>query len=214
MPYKKIFAIILFFFTGSLFTQNVAPPIAPIIEKTVQKYNALSSFSIDFKVNVEKDKKRIQNFNGVLLAKKEKYFLTFDDQILANDGAMAWNFQKEINEASLFEADSDDFTLFHPTKILNNWSNDYDAKFIREEEMLKVMMIIVDLKPKKQSSYYKIRLFIDKNTSYIQQVMMYDMDNTTLTYRITKFTPNAAIADTKFNFNKNDYPNVQVNDMR
>jgi outer membrane lipoprotein-sorting protein len=211
---KKIFAIIFFFFTCSLFAQNVAPQVAPIIEKTAQKYNALSSFSVDFKLNVDNDKKNIQNFTGVLFVKKEKYFLTFDDQIIANDGAMAWNYQKEINEASLFEANSDDLSIFHPSKMLHNWNKEYDAKFIREEEIQKKPMIVVDLKPKKQSSFYKIRLFIDKNTSYIQQIMMYDMDNTTLTYMISKFTPNAAIADSKFSFNKNDYPNVQINDMR
>jgi outer membrane lipoprotein-sorting protein len=75
-------------------------------------------------------------------------------------------------------------------------------------------VVLVDLSPKKKSSYYKIRLFLDKTTSYIQQIMMYEMDGTIITYTITKFTPNVTVDDAKFTFNKNNYPDVQINDMR
>jgi len=211
---KKTFLIVLFFFTCSLFAQNANLPVAPIIEKTAQKYHTLSAFSIDFKMSMENNKKKIQSYEGVLLVKKDKYFLTIEDQLIANDGIVMWNYQKSINEVSIFDAEDDDFAIFHPAKMLHNWNKEYDAKFIREEESLKKMMIIVDLKPKKRSSFYKIRLFIDKNTSYIQQIKMYDWDETTITYTVTKFTPNATIADAKFIFNKNDYPDVQINDMR
>ena len=216
MTHKKFFIIAFFFFTCSLFAQNknATPQVAPIVNKTVQKYNALSSFSIDFKMIIEKEKKTAQRIEGVLLIKKDKYFLTFNDQIIANDGKVAWNYQKTTNEVALFDAQDADFEIFNPIKMLNNWNKEYDAKFIREEEMQKKQIIIVDLKPKKESDFYKIRLFIDKNSSYIQQIMMYEPDNTTLTYKFTKFIPNAAAADTKFNFIKNDYPNVQINDMR
>jgi len=155
-----------------------------------------------------------QDDEGVLWVKKDKYYLTFDDQIVANDGVMMWNYQKNINEVSLFEAEDDDFVLFNPAKMLNNWNKEYDAKFIREEEVQKKQIIIVDFRPKKKSSFYKIRIFIDINTSYIIKMMLYEMDGTTTTYTITKFTPNATIEDTKFVFNKKDYPNVQINDMR
>ena len=213
---KKFCLFVLFFITCSLCAQNQKANIqvAPVIEKTVQKYNALSSFSIEFKMNMENNNKTTQRFEGVLWVKKEKYFLSFEDQVIANDGKVMWNYQKNVNEATLFEAVDDDFSFFHPAKMLNNWNKEYVAKFIREEEKQKKQILIVDLTPKKQSSFYKIRLFIDKNTSYIQQIRMYEMDNATITYTITKFTPNPAIADTKFSFNKNDYPNVQINDMR
>ena len=211
---KKIFLILFFFASCSLWAQTVPPQASAIMEKTVQKYNTLSAFSFDFSVNIENPKKEIENFTGVLFVKKEKYFLTFEDQIIANNGKISWNYQKSTNEASLFDADEDDFSIYHPSKLLDNWNNEYEAKVIREEEQQKKQVILVDLSPKKKSSFYKIRLFIDKTTSYIQKLMMYEMDGTTITYTITKFTPNVTIDDAKFTFNKNDYPDVQINDMR
>jgi outer membrane lipoprotein-sorting protein len=211
---KKIFLILFFFTSCSLWAQTKPPQASGIMEKTVQKYNALSAFSFDFSVIIENSKKQTENFTGILFVKKEKYFLTFEDQIIANDGKISWNYQKNTNEASLFDADEDDFSIYHPSKLLNNWNNEYEAKVIREEEQQKKQVILVDLSPKKKSSFYKIRLFIDKTTSYIQKMMMYEVDGTTITYTITKFTPNVAVDDTKFTFNKNEYPDVQINDMR
>jgi len=211
---KKTLLTLLLFVSGALFAQNVSSPVASIIEKTAQKYNALPAFSLEFSVNIEENDKTIQNFKGVLLVKKEKYFLTFEDQIVANDGIIMWNYQKSTNEATLFEAEDDEFSMFHPTKMLNNWDKEYTVKFIREEELQKKQVNIVDLTPKKNLPFYKIRLFIDKNSFYIQQVMMYEIEGSTITYAITKFTHGAVISDAKFTFNKNDFPGVEVVDMR
>jgi len=218
MVNKNFFFIALFFISSTLLAQNAVPSMvtqgAPIIEKAAQKYNALSSFSLDFTVSIEENNKVIQSFKGVLFVKKDKYFLTFEDQIMGNDGKIMWNYQKSTNEATLFEAEDDDFSMFHPAKMLMNWDKEYSAKFIREDELQKKQVNIVDLTPKKRSPFYKIRLFIDKATSYIQQVMMFEIDGPTITYTITKFTPNAVVSDAKFTFNKNDFPDVQVIDMR
>ncbi|MCL2435042.1 MAG: outer membrane lipoprotein carrier protein LolA [Lentimicrobiaceae bacterium] len=210
---KKIF-IVLLFISGVLCAQNVPPTAAPILEKTAQKYNALSSFSLDFMVNIEETGKKVENFKGVLLVKKDKYFLTFDDQIIANDGKTMWVYQESANEVALFEAEDDDFSMFHPTKMLNNWEKEYTAKFIREEELQKKQVFVIDLTPKKKMPFYKIRLFIDKTTSHIQQIMMYEPEGATVTYTITKFTPNVAVSEGKFSFNKEDFPGVEVVDMR
>jgi len=214
--YKNLlfFLSFLCFVPCIFFAQNTPPAVAPIIDKTVQKYNALSAFSLDFTVNIEINEKKIQGFSGILFVKKEKYYLTFEDQIMANDGKTMWNYQKNTNEASLFEAEDDEFMIFHPLKMLNGWDKEYTAKFIREEELNKSRVNIIDLTPKKKSQFFKIRLFIDKTTSYIQQITMYEPEGTTLTYTVTKFTPDVVVLDSKFTFNKNDYPNVLVNDMR
>jgi outer membrane lipoprotein-sorting protein len=210
----RTFFLLLVSISSVLFAQNTPPAVAPIMNKTVQKYNALADFSLDFSMSFELNGKKIQTFSGVLFVKNEKYYLTFEDQIVANDGVTMWNYQKSTNEVSIFEAEDDEFMFFHPLRMLNDWEKEYKVKFIREEELQKKSVNILDLTPKQDSQFYKIRLFIDKTTSYIQQVMMYEPDGTTLTYTVTKFKPNAAVEDSKFIFNQKDYRDVQVNDMR
>jgi outer membrane lipoprotein-sorting protein len=214
MVKKNFFLVILFFITGTLFAQNAPTTATAILEKTAQKFNALSAFSFDFTVKIEENGKTVFTLKGEALGKKEKYLLTLEDQIMANDGNMMWNYQKSSNEAMLFQAEDDDFLMFHPTTLLNNWEKDYSAKFIREEEWQKKQVIILDLTPKKQSQFYKMRLYIDKTTSYIQQVIMYETDGATITYAISNFSPQTKVSDASFTFNKNNYPNVQICDMR
>ena len=211
---KNFFWVIIFFISNALFAQNKPAEAVAIVEKSAQKYNALSAFSLDFTVIINKNEKTLQNFKGVLFVKKEKYFLSYQEQTIANDEKMMWNYQKETNEVTFFEADEGDFSMFHPAKMLSNWEAEYNAKFIREEELQKKQVYVMDLTPKKKSSFYKMRLFIDKTTFYIQQAMMYEFDGSIITYIVTKFTPNATISDAKFTFNPNDYSNVQIIDMR
>ena len=212
LKYKLLALLVLI--SGAIFSQNTPPTATSIMEKTVIKYNSLSAFSFEFTVNMEEKGINIADFSGVLIVKQEKYYLTFEDQIMGDDGVMMWNYQKNTNEASLFDTEDDDFLIFHPLKMLNNWNKEYNVKFIREEEFQKSKVNILDLTFRQKSQYYKMRLFIDKNSSYIQQAIMYKVDGMTLTYTVTKFTPNVVVDDSKFIFNKKEYPDVQINDMR
>jgi len=212
---KKVLLFLLFFTAVfTLFAQNPSQAAATIIEKTAQKYNQLSTFSLDFKIVMSESDKRIHSFAGKLWVKKEKYYLTFDDQIMANDGQTCWNYQHTTNEATLFDAEDDEFMMFHPTQILNNWSKDYTAKFVKEEKLQQKTVILIDLTPKKKTSFNTLRLFIDKESLFIHQIVISDTEGMSITYSITKFTPNTPISDEKFVFNKKVYPNVQVSDMR
>ena len=211
---KNLFFIVLFFLSCTLSAQNNPNKDSVLLEKTTEKYSALSAFSMDYTFKVDDPAIKFPTYKGNLLVQKEKYYLTVDDQVIANDGKLLWNYQKNVNEVSFFEANDDSFSMFNPMIMLNNWSKDYKAKFIRKEEFQKKMMLIVDLTPVKQFQFYKFRLFIDESTSYIQKIVMYDMDNTTTIYTITKFTPNVSVPEDKFTFKKIDYPDVQVNDMR
>jgi outer membrane lipoprotein-sorting protein len=211
---KRFFVLLFVFASYTLYAQNTHFQANSVLEKTAKKYNELSTFSLDFKINIEEAEKNINSFTGVLFVKKDKYYLTFEEQVLANDGNLFWNYQSNSNEATLFDADEDELILFHPLTILNNWSNDYTASVRREENLQKKMTVLVDLIPKQKTSFIKLRLFIDKETSYIRQIIIYENERMTITYTITKFTPNTPISDAKFTFNKNDFPNVQVIDMR
>jgi len=211
---KNILFLLSFFVFCVLNAQNPSPSAAPVLEKTAKKYNQLSTFSLDFKIDMLESDKKIHSFTGKLWVKKEKYYLTFDDQIMANDGQTCWNYQHTTNEATLFDAEDDEFMMFHPTQILNNWSKDYTAKFVKEEKLQQKTVLLIDLTPKKKTSFNTLRLFIDKETSYIQKIVMMAEEGMSLTYSITKFTPNTPISDEKFVFNKKVYPNVQVSDMR
>lgn len=214
---KKIFfALISILFIGYSYGQQIDTDqgASKIIEDVLSKYNSHSSMSIDFSFKSEKDKKVLMTTKGKLIIKGKKYHATFDNQIFACDSAMVWNYQKEGNEVVLYEFEESEAPIFHPTKFISNWKSEFTAKFIREEFKNNRSIQIIDLTPKKSASYYKIRIYIDKSKKEIVQTQIFDKDQTIYSYTITSMVSNSAIGDQVFKFNKNNFPNVQINDMR
>ena len=215
---KRLFSIILFaFFALTLSAQTTVDTdqgASKILDHVLKKYNSYGTMSIDFSFKSEKNKTVLMTTKGKLLIKGKKYYATFNDQVYGCDSLMVWNYQKEGNEANLYDFDESEAPIFHPTKFIANWKKEFNIKFIREEFSNNVSTQIIDLIPKKQTNYFKIRIFIDKNKNEIIKTQIFDKNNTIYNYLITKMVANTPIPDATFKFNKNTYPNVQINDMR
>ena len=104
--------------------------------------------------------------------------------------------------------------MMNPRLLLKSWEKHFRAKFIRDEFSNNQPVSIIDLTPKYNQSYYRIRLFINKNTLTINKIAVYEKDNTIYTYHIEQFKSNVTLSDDIFTFNKSKYPGVEVNDMR
>ena len=104
--------------------------------------------------------------------------------------------------------------MLNPLKILNDWDKEYRAKFIREDTENNKVTQLIDLMPRGSSSFYKIRLTIDKAKQDILQISAYEKDNTIYSYHIDKMVVNIPVDDASFVFDVKKYPGVDVNDMR
>lgn len=211
---KRIILLLTLIFGGSLFAQNTDGGATPILQSLAKKYQAFTSMSIEYTYKAVKDKKTIASLTGKVAIKGKKYYMTFDDQIFYCDGVTMWNYQKSSNEVSVYTYDESDDDILNPAKMLGNWQKDYTAKFIREEVEAGKSLQIIDLTPKKTQSYYKIRLFVDKNKNEIVRCAVYEKDNTIYTYYFDKFVSNATINDSQFIFDATKHPGVEINDMR
>ena len=211
---KRYIFLILLLFGGTLAAQDTDGGATPILQSLAKKYQALTSMSIDYTYKAVKDKKTIATLTGKVSIKGKKYLMTFDDQTFYCDGVTMWNYQKSSNEVSIYTYDESDDDVLNPAKLLGNWQKDFTAKFIREEVEAGKSLQIIDLTPKKGQSYYKIRLFIDKNKKEIVRCAVYEKDNTIYTYYFDKFVSNTPLSDTLFVFDAAKYPGVETNDMR
>jgi outer membrane lipoprotein-sorting protein len=73
----------------------------------------------------------------------------------------------------------------------------------------------IDLIPQNKSvSYFKVRLFVDRQSNLIQKAIVFDKSGVQYTYQITEFKVNPKLRDDLFVFNAKAYPNVEVVDLR
>ncbi|HNY62086.1 MAG TPA: outer membrane lipoprotein carrier protein LolA [Bacteroidales bacterium] len=207
------FSLLLFTLKGQT-TVDKDQGAGTILEGVLAKYDSYSTMNIDFQFQTKKEKKTVSSLTGKLIIKKEKYHASLDGDIYACDKESVWNYQKNGNEVNIYEYDEADIPIFHPTKFLAHWKKEFKARFIREETKNGRILQIIDLIPLKNNSYYKIRIYIDKSKKEVTQTEIHDKDNTIYLYKITKLVPNGTINDQIFSFKKEQYPGVEINDMR
>lgn len=212
---KSISLIIAAIFSVfALSAQDVDGGATPILKKLATKYAAYSSMKIDYTYKCEKNAKVLDSKSGKMMVKGDKYVFVLGNQTSYCDGKTLWNYQKDVNEVSIYEYIEEEDNLLNPAKILSDWDKEYRAKFIREENDNNKVVQIIDLMPLKSSSFYKIRLKIDKAKQEIISVAAFEKDNTSYSYHIDKMTVNTPIEDASFVFDLSKYPGVDVNDMR
>lgn len=213
---KEIVVIILLFsLFSTLSSQNVDGGANAILDNLSKKYKQFTSMKIQYTFKSEKDKKVLGTEQGSVVIKGSKYRMELASQLICCDAKNIWNYQKESKEISIFEYDpSDETNMMNPTAILTNWQKEYTAKFIREEVENNRTLQIIDLKPLKTQSYYKIRLFIDKHKNEIYASSIHEKDNTIYSYYINKFISNAVYEDSFFVLDLSKYPDADIIDMR
>lgn len=211
---RLTFLLAFVFLTVGLSAQDVDGGATPILKKLSAKYLAYSTMKIDYTYKCEQNEKVVDTKTGTMTIKGDKYTFVFGNQTSFCDGKTLWNYQKDINEVSIFEYIEAEDNLLNPANILSDWAKEYRAKFIREETANGKILQIIDLMPIKSSSFYKMRLIIDKSKQEIKSISAYEKGKTIYTYSIDKFVTNVTLDDASFRFDVKAHPDVDVNDMR
>ena len=194
------------------YQDNQSVEILKNLQKTLTAY---TDISIHFTFKTEKNDKFIDEVKGITLIKKDKYVLETPQQKILCDGVNLWNYlpeQKEVT-VSLYDKE-DDSQMMNPMNLINNYEKEYKPNFIKETSEKGILIQIIDLTSLKATSFYKIRLILNKNKNQIMRFVVFDKDGTQYTYYIDKFLVNQALADSRFVFDISKYPTTEVIDMR
>jgi outer membrane lipoprotein-sorting protein len=92
------------------------------------------------------------------------------------------------------------------------WDNGFKNKYIKSDVIGKESVDVIDLYPKKpeKSNYTSITVYIAKTANELKKAVMKSSDGTVMTYTVSKFTSNPEVKDTKFAFDKKNYPGYKV----
>lgn len=184
-----------------------------ILDALSTKMNALETMKFEFTYSMVNTAEGInESKSGSIYIKGDKYRLYIDDQLVICDGVTIWTYFKEENEVQINSVDPNNQNT--PNKMLTSYNDNYKAKFIKEAPLGNMVIQTLDLTPNTTQSFYKVRLEIDKGQNMIYRSTVFDKNNTTYTYVVSNFVPNPKIFESRFTFDKTDYPGVTINDMR
>ncbi|MDR1182126.1 MAG: outer membrane lipoprotein carrier protein LolA [Bacteroidales bacterium] len=186
-----------------------------ILKELQRNLSSFSSISIDFTFRSEKNEKFIDEITGSVLVKGNKYVLKTGQQLICCDGTNLWNYlpeQKEVT-VSLYDKEDDD-QMMNPLNMIQNYEKYYKSNFIREVIEKGILIQVIDLTPLEASSYYKVRLVLDKTKKQLMRLTVYEKEGIQYTYVVNKFVINQSLSDEQFSFDLAKYPGVELIDIR
>ena len=186
-----------------------------ILKELSKKLTAYKNININFTFRSEKNEKLVDEIKGSTLIKGDKYVLKTNQQEIYCDGINLWNYLPEQKEVtiSLFDK-NDDSQMINPVKIIQNYEKSYKSNFIKETIEKGVLIQIIDLTPIKPTSYYKVRLILDKNKKQIMRLTVYEKQGMQYVYVVNKFEVNQSLSEGQFVFDTAKFPNVEIIDIR
>jgi outer membrane lipoprotein carrier protein len=191
------------------------PKALEVLDAMSKKYKAIPAFEANFDWNMTNDVEKVNElFKGKITVKGDKFKMVLPEQEVINNGATIWTYLPDAKEVNIdnYDKNSDDV---NPSKIYELYKKNFKYLYLQDKVEGGVMCDEIDLVPeKKDSQFFKIKMFISEKDKSIQSWTMFDKGGNRYKYTITKFNPNSKVEDTFFSFDPKKYPGVEVIDLR
>jgi len=183
-----------------------------ILNKLSKKIKGLKTFYIEYSANIKNEAlEQNDDYTGKGWVKNNKYFATYGENSIISNGLKTWTIvaaDKEIYESDNSEEDD----AINPKKLMTIWETGFKNKYVKEDKLSGETVDVIDLYPKnpKTADYNTIVVYISKSKNELKKAVMKSNDGTVMTYSVSKFTSNPEVKDTKFTFDKKNYPGYKV----
>ena len=182
-----------------------------IIDAMQKKYKTMKSFGASFTYGVDGSTQVLQ---GNITVKGSKYRLKTGGQEIFNNGKEVATYIKETNEVNISEYEPSENDL-NPAKVYTFDKKGFRYVFVQEVTEGGESYEVIELSPEKKGTQVsKVKIKLNKKDKSVKSWVITDKNGKRQTFKVNKFTPNVAVDDKYFAFDKSKYPGVEVNDLR
>lgn len=192
------------------------PDAKKILDAVSAKFKSYKAVQATFTYKVENaDGKAISSKNGSVYMKGTKYRVSFVGQEIFCDGNNVWTYDKSSNEVTITKLDNSSTTLTPQKLFTNFYDKDFLYKLNGEKKIGGKTVQEIEMTPNdKTKPFHKVYLTIDKNAKTIYSTKVLEKAGNRYSYTVNTLKGNVNIPDSKFVFNKSDYPGVEEVDLR
>jgi outer membrane lipoprotein-sorting protein len=184
-----------------------------LLRRMNANYKSFRTMTADFSFTLEHPTQKInEQQRGKLEIKGKKYRLDMKQQTIMTDGSFLWVVLKDAKEVNVsdYEPAPDELT---PTSVFTLYEKGFEPYM--QAEGSTVTSKVIDLVPiDKKKPYFKIKLSVDPAKALLTQAVVMNKDGSRMTYVIRDFKSNTPINDTQFQFQKAQFPQFEVIDLR
>ena len=185
------------------------------MEKTRKWLNACKTLEIRFEACSEENNQPTPSGcqRSSLLVQGSKYRLVMGADEFYCNGTDLWVYTVANHEVSIYASDQ---TLpdLNPVNLIKNHDKFYRAKYIHQQTIDGISCHIIDLTPLQRSEVTKMRLYLNAGDAKFHKIEVYLPQNRKFLYNSFSYKENVPVTAADFVFDRNKFPDVQVNDMR
>lgn len=217
---KKI--ITLFTITSVLFANAQTnptksdPAAKKILDVVSARFKTFKSPKANFTYKVENAQgKVLSSKKGAVTMKGNRYKVLMDGMEIISDGRTVWNYDKSAREVTVNTVDGNAGAMTPQRLFTNFYDKDFYYKLNGTTKVDGKTVQEIELTPTdKTRPYHKVYVWVDKTNNMLYSAKFLEKSGGRYSYTISNLTPNAAVSDAEFSFNKAKYPGVEVVDLR
>ena len=185
-----------------------------ILQQLSINTQAYKNIDVDFNFKFENVTQEIsENQKGNIKIVSNKFRLELNQQIIISDDTTQWIYLKESNELQIMEYDSLD-DMISPNKLFTIYEEGYKNSYVELKNESDITLHIIDLFPIESNAFQKIQLQINSEKIQLHNIILFDKNGGSFTYLITKFSTDNNLDDNLFKFNSEEYPEIEIIDLR
>jgi outer membrane lipoprotein-sorting protein len=189
---------------------------AKILDEFMEKTLKAPSVSIDFTIIMSSLKDEvIDEFDGHLTLKGEKYKLNIMETESWFDGRSIYTYMPDINEVMISDPDEDGGILSNPAQLFSGYEEQFRYRLVGETTREGARLYEIDLHPiERDHDFHTVKLFIKRDDSFLHSAVIAGKDGNRYTFLVNSYDNTRQLPDSFFVFNESDHPGVEVIDMR
>lgn len=209
----KLFILIIFgIFALNLSAQNARA----ILDKASESYNKAGAVTANFTLDTKDLKaKQTYSYDGKVSMKGNKFKIEIPDAITWFDGTTQWVYVKDTEEVNISNPSGEELQAISPSVLFNIYKKGFNISHKGTKRVNGKNVDEIELIPqKKGAEFTKIIVEVDQNNNLFSKITVIDKAGLQNVVTIKNYQKGAAIVDNVFQFNKNDYPRVEIIDLR
>lgn len=187
-----------------------------ILDKAADNYynsnGAIVKFSLDTK---DISSNTIFSQDGTAYMKGDKFKIEIPDAITWFDGNTQWTYIKGTDEVNVTNPSGAELQAISPSVLFSIYKKGYDLNYKGERNRKgKTVLEVEMIANTKGAALNKIVVEIEKANNNFSRIILTDTNNMENTLTINSYKSDQKLNDNTFSFNKSEYPEVEIIDLR
>ena len=212
---KSILLISIFLLAFALFAQD-SPDARKIVDRTYNKYISSEGIRLSFVfTTLDAEGTEYDSQKGVASIKGDKFHIEMENMDVWFDGKTQWVLMKGIDEVNISNPSERELAAISPLALLGIYKDGYILKAPLSKSINGKRVTQIEMNPVNGNRDYKtISVFIDKSNDRLIQANFTMNNNMQTKIDITDYNDNYKFSDSTFVFDKKQFPNVEIVDLR